>query len=198
MIWLAYLLAAMTPIQAIDALKEGNSRFHENKATNPRQSQEYRLEMSKIQTPFATIVGCSDSRASPEIIFDQGLGDLFIVRVAGNVVGPLELDSIEYSAEIIHSSLIVILGHQNCGAITAVLEGQTQDIEAIALQIQPAVEQTKNIKKNRLEKTIKLNAQMIAARLQKNPILQKLIEKQLLEIIPAYYHFDSGQVEWLR
>jgi carbonic anhydrase len=190
-------LAALLPTQALDSLKEGNVRFSQGKSLHPNQSEQRRMATQKGQAPFAVIVGCSDSRVSPEIIFDQGIGDVFIVRVAGNVVGPIELDSIEFAAAALHSPLIVVLGHQNCGAVNAVLQGQTKDIEAIASQIEPAAKQTKNIKKDRLEKTIKVNAQLVVDHLKKTPVLQSLIEKQQLEIVPAYYHFDSGQVEWL-
>ena len=94
------------------------------------------------QKPFAIILGCSDSRVSPEILFDQGIGDLFIVRVAGNVAGPVELDSIEYAALYLKSSLVLVLGHENCGAITAVLDGQTKEIEHVADLIAPAIQGT--------------------------------------------------------
>jgi carbonic anhydrase len=198
MILLSLFLATISPSQALDSLKEGNVRFSQGKPLHPNQSEERRLTTQQNQAPFAVVVGCSDSRVSPEIIFDQGLGDVFIVRVAGNVVGPVELESIEYSAAVLHSSLIVVLGHQNCGAVNAVLQGQTKDLEVIADQIEPAVQATKKEKKNRLEKTIQINAQRVAADLQKNPVLQKLIEKQALQVVPAYYHFDSGKVEWLK
>lgn len=188
---------AMTPDSALQALVEGNQRFSQDKSLHPDRTSERRQELTATQTPFATILGCSDSRVSPEIIFDQGIGDLFIVRVAGNVVGPLELDSIEYSVLYLHASLIVVLGHENCGAIKAVLEGNTKDIEAVADLLKPAAEATKKQKSNRLENTIKTNATMVAEQLKKSPVLKRFIDQKKLAIVDGYYDFHTGKVELL-
>jgi len=188
---------AMNPDSALQALVEGNQRFSEDKSLHPDRTSERRQELTATQTPFATILGCSDSRVSPEIIFDQGIGDLFIVRVAGNVVGPLELDSIEYSVLYLHASIIVVLGHENCGAIKAVLEGNTKDIEAVADLLKPAAEATKKQKSNRLESTIKTNAQMVADQLKKSPVLNRFIAEKKLSIVEGYYNFHTGKVELL-
>src|SRR3990170_7095870 len=121
----------MTSLNADVALQEliaGNQRYAAGKLTHPHQTTRHRQELIQRQEPFAIIVGCSDSRVPPEIIFDQGLGDLFIVRVAGQVVGPVELDSIEYSVKYLGSTLIFVLGHESCGAVTAVIDGKTADI----------------------------------------------------------------------
>ncbi len=104
----------MSPEVGLRRLLEGNDRFSETNFL-VRPPQDRRAATVAKQQPFAIIVGCSDSRVPPEVVFDQGLGDLFVVRVAGNVVGPLELDSIEYSVLVNHSSIIMVLGHQNCG-----------------------------------------------------------------------------------
>ncbi|HUD00945.1 MAG TPA: carbonic anhydrase, partial [Rhabdochlamydiaceae bacterium] len=118
----------LTPDKALETLMDGNQRFSQDKSLHSDRNSERRQELVSKQTPYAIILGCSDSRVAPEIVFDQGIGDLFIVRVAGNVVGPLELDSIEYSALYLHSSLVMVLGHESCGAIKAVLAGTTKDI----------------------------------------------------------------------
>jgi carbonic anhydrase len=115
-------LDAMTCEMGLQRLKEGNQRYVEDKLIHPDRTSERREALQSKQQPFAIIVGCSDSRVAPEIVFDQGVGDLFIVRVAGNVVGPIELDSIEYAAEYLKSCLIVVMGHQNCGAVDAVMK----------------------------------------------------------------------------
>ena len=109
----------VAPAEAISKLKEGNSRYTGGNLQHPGQTTERRAELAKSQYPFATIVSCSDSRVPPEIVFDQGLGDLFVVRVAGNVVDDHALGSIEYSVDPLGVRLIVVLGHQSCGAVQA-------------------------------------------------------------------------------
>ena len=109
----------VAPAEAISKLKEGNGRYAGGNLQHPGQTTERRAELAKSQYPFATIVSCSDSRVPPEIVFDQGLGDLFVVRVAGNVVDDHALGSIEYSVDHLGVRLIVVLGHQSCGAVQA-------------------------------------------------------------------------------
>jgi carbonic anhydrase len=188
---------SMTPDSALQALVEGNQRFSQDKSLHPDRTSERRQELTASQAPFATILGCSDSRVAPEIIFDQGIGDLFIVRVAGNVVGPIELDSIEYSVLYLHASVIVVLGHENCGAIKAVLEGNTKDIEAVADLLKPAADATKKQTGDRLESTIKTNATMVADQLKKSPVLSRFIAQKKLKIVDGYYNFHTGKVELL-
>jgi carbonic anhydrase len=190
-------LYGITPDQALQTLMEGNQRFSKDKSLHLDRASERRQELISTQTPFATIVGCSDSRVAPEIVFDQGIGDLFIVRVAGNVVGPLELDSVDYSVLYLKSSMIMVLGHEDCGAVKAVIGGNTKGIEAVAELIQPAVDATKMQKDNRLENTIKTNAKMMADQLRNSPVLSGLIVKKKLSIVAAYYNFHTGKVELL-
>ena len=190
-------ICAVTPEEALQRLTEGNERFTSEKSTHPDRTAERRKETAETQEPFATILGCSDSRVAPEIIFDQGIGDLFIVRVAGNISGPIELDSIEYSVIYLHSSLIVVLGHENCGAVKAVFHGTTKDIESVAELIQPAVKKTKDMTKNRLESTIQLNAKMTAEELRKTPVLSRYIKEKKLDIVAGYYDFHDGKVHIL-
>lgn len=179
-------------------LMEGNARFAADKSLHPDRASERRLETSQKQEPFAVILGCSDSRVAPEILFDQGIGDLFIVRVAGNVVGPLEIDSVEYSAKYLHSSLILVLGHENCGAVQAAVNGVTDDIEAVMELIEPAVKKSAKMKGNRLENAIKTNVQLVAAQLNKAPALRELIDKKKLTIVGGYYNFHTGKVTLLQ
>jgi len=190
-------LYSLTPEQALKNLMEGNQRFSQDKSLHLDRTSERRQELISKQTPHTVIVGCSDSRVAPEIVFDQGIGDLFIVRVAGNVIGPLEQDSIDYSVIYLNSCLIMVLGHENCGAIDAVLAGKTKDIESVAEMLQPAADATKTQKTNRLENTIKTNAEMVADQLKKNPLLSSLIAKKKLMVVPAYYNFHTGKVELL-
>jgi carbonic anhydrase len=165
---------------------------------HPNRDQERRQESFSKQAPFAIIVGCSDSRVSPEVIFDEGIGDLFVVRVAGNVIGPLELDSIDYSALYLKSLVILVLGHENCGAVDAAVHNNTKDIEEVAHLIEPAViEAKKNYPHNLLEMSIKINALRMKAFLLTTPIIKKLVNDKKIEVHAAYYHLKSGVVELL-
>jgi carbonic anhydrase len=191
-------LFGMTPDQALQTLIEGNQRFSKDKSLHLDRTTERRQELISKQNPYAIILGCSDSRVAPEIVFDQGIGDLFIVRVAGNVVGPLELDSIDYSALYLHSSIIMVLGHENCGAVNAVIAGTTKDIESVAQLIQPAADATEDQKTNRLENTIKKNAKMMAEQLRNSPVISGLIAQKKINVVAAYYNFHTGKVELLK
>ncbi len=148
----------VAPAEAISKLKEGNGRYTSGNLQHPGQTSERRAELAKTQHPFATILSCSDSRVPPEIVFDQGLGDLFIVRVAGNVINDEGLGSVEYSVDHLGSRLILVLGHQNCGAVKAAREtiaakgNAPGHIESLVTAIKPAVEATA---KEDLDATIK-------------------------------------------
>src|SRR4051812_47885432 len=161
----------MNPALALKQLVEGNNRCKQEMLMHPNRSKEARICSANGQNPFAVILGCSDSRVSPEIIFDQGIGDLFVVRVAGNVAGPVELDSIEYSAIYLKSSIIMVLGHQNCGAIQAVINGQTQDIESVASLIAPSLELARTRQGSLIENTVKDNVLYVVSELKKSPAL---------------------------
>ncbi len=180
----------MDPQEALQRLLEGNQRYVHDQLTHPDRSLLRREEIQQGQNPFATILGCSDSRVSPEIIFDQGLGDLFIVRVAGNVIGPIEQDSVDYSIRYLGSSLVLVMGHESCGAVTAVFDGKTGDIEEIARLIKPAIKNTKNV-----EAAIKANVHWMVDQLKKNPFIKKLIDEKKVNVVGAYYHLGAGNVE---
>lgn len=185
---------AVAPEEAIKRLVEGNSRYSADLHEHPDRLSLRRLEIYQKQRPFATIVGCSDSRVPPEIIFDQGLGDLFVVRVAGQVVGPVELDSIEYSIKYLGSSLVLVLGHQSCGAVGAVLKGKTSDIEDVANLIRPAL---KTLKTRSLENAVKANVSWVVENLKKTPLIQKMIEDGKIKVVGGYYTLPDGKVEFL-
>ena len=183
---------------ALERLIKGNERYVNNKSAHPNRSEERRKKIASKQSPYAIIVGCSDSRVSPEIIFDEGLGDLFIVRIAGNVIGPIELDSIEYSALHLNPSIILVLGHENCGAVDAVMENKTANIEMIAKLIEPAAKQARESKTdNPLELAIKTNALNMKDFLERSPNIEKLIKKNKIHINAAYYNLKTGFVEIL-
>lgn len=185
--------------EELKRLMQGNKRYVQDKLEHPNRTIERRQAIVSKQEPFATIVGCSDSRVSPEIVFDQGVGDLFVVRVAGNVIGPLELDSVEYSVIHLHASVILVLGHENCGAVEAVIKGTVQDIESVAELIQPAVQIAKKKNPpNLLEASIKANAIRMRDYLLKTPVIQKYIADKNLEVYAGYYHLETGVVELLK
>ena len=163
----------LTPAQALHNLMEGNKRYIQGHSIHPDETEQRREMTLTKQEPFAVIVGCSDSRVPPEIVFDQGLGDIFVIRVAGNVVGPLEQDSIEFAAEKLNAPLILVLGHQNCGAVTAVANGQAKenDIENIAPFIEPAIEKAKTLPGNFITNCILENVKLVVAHLKANPVL---------------------------
>ncbi len=176
-----------TPSEPLKRLIDGNVRYAEDECVHADHSADRRGALLQGQSPFATILSCSDSRVIPEVIFDQGVGDLFVVRVAGNVVGPIELDSIDYSVKVLGSSLILVLGHEACGAVKATFEDQASGISHVAALIEPAIQKATN-----LEEAIKANVQYIVADLRK-----RLIKEKGISIVGAYYRMATGNVEIL-
>lgn len=184
----------VNPEDAFQRLMEGNARYAADKLNNPDRSSLRRQEVFYKQKPFAVVVGCSDARVPPEIIFDQGIGDLFVVRVAGQVVGPIELDSIEYAAKYLGSSLVIVLGHQSCGAVNAVLKGKTQDIEDIANLITPAIQ---HLRKKTLENAVKANVLWVTEHLKTTPLIQSMMKEKKINVVGGYYSLADGKVEIL-
>ena len=191
------------PDFALQLLKEGNERFVKDQVLGDNLSKEKRKELNeKGQKPFAVIITCSDSRVPPEILFDQGLGDLFVIRVAGNVIDSVVMGSIEYGAEHLHSPLIVVLGHKKCGAVTATVEGGEipGSIPAICERIRPAVVSAKKSENNQekiIEKSIDENVEAQVKIIENNELLNHLIELGKLKVAGAIYHLESGEVTYL-
>lgn len=218
----------ISPTEAISRLKEGNSRFiagsvqhpHEmrderayiakNSYENPggmslgmtsEQAAKRRAELTKSQHPFAIILSCSDSRVPPEIIFDEGLGDLFIVRVAGNVLNDEGLGSIEFAVDVLAARLILVLGHQSCGAVDAAMKtvaakGKAPGhIQSLVTAIKPVVD---SMPKADLDTMIKANVKHVVDALRSSqPILNAKIDSGEIEVIGAYYTLDNGAVTFL-
>jgi len=185
----------------LDKLKAGNEKFVSGHSEHPHETPVRITELKKGQNPIAVIVSCSDSRVPPELIFDQGLGDLFSVRTAGNVIGDYELGSIEYAVEHLHCKLVVVLGHENCGAIQAYAtsdnESHNDHIQNIVNYI--ASEEEEKIIPDSLKSNIDLLVKANIAHgvnLLKTaiPVLKPLVEKNEITIIGAYYDLDSGKV----
>lgn len=181
----------------IQKLNDGNSRFAKGEAVHSNQSVERRNELTKGQKPFAVIVSCSDSRVPPEIIFDQGLGDLFVIRTAGHVVDDIALASIEYAVEHLHVELIVVLGHERCGAVDAAVKGGELPghLGKLISEIEPAVEQAEKEEGDLLANSVHENIHRVVRQLKNSgPIIKEFIEHHELEIIGAYYDLDDGIV----
>ena len=186
---------------AIKKLTEGNERFIKLKEKHPDSNKKRRSEMLKGQHPFVVILSCSDSRVPPELIFDQGLGDIFEIRNAGNVLDEHVIGSIEYAVMHCGVKLIVIMGHQDCGAIAATLSGksETKYIKSLEDSIQPAVE---DCKKQGLDvnsdNVVKAHVmQDIEELMSQDTELVKYMKENKVQVVPAYYHLDTGKVDFL-
>ena len=185
---------------ALQKLMAGNRRYTTGISTHPHQTSAYRQTFAKTQNPFATILTCSDSRVPPTVIFDQGLGDLFVVRVAGNIVGDLALGSIEYAVEHLDTKLIVVLGHSRCGAVTAALENvdTSGHLHVLVEAIKPAVEAVRGQPGDPLDNAIRANVHRVVEQIQTaDPILSERVQSGQVKIIGAHYDLDSGAVECL-
>jgi carbonic anhydrase len=184
----------------IAELKAGNQHHVGKRYQHPHQSAARARELVSGQHPHAAILGCADSRVPPEIVFDQGLGDLFDVRVAGNIAGDAEIASLEYAVEHLDVPLVVVLGHQRCGAVTAATEsGQAQGhLPTLVAAIRPAVEKAKGMPGNLVDNAVRTNVEMVVAQLRKStPVLGELVEKRKLQIVGAVYSLDTGRIDWL-
>lgn len=190
----------MSTDEAQTQLRDGNRRFVENRSVHPHQTPERRKEISTAQRPFAAILTCSDSRVVPEIVFDQGLGDLFVVRVAGNVVVDAVLGALEYGAAHLKVSLIVVLGHTRCGAVTAVVAGAPPagHMRALVDAIESAVDTSRGNPGDPVENAARQNVILQVERLRRSrPTLVELYEARQLHIVGAMYDIGTGVVEWM-
>jgi carbonic anhydrase len=181
-------------------LIEGNKRFVASQVTHPNNSAARREEVAKEQHPFAIVVSCSDSRVPPEILFDQGIGDLFVIRVAGNVVDDFGLASIEYAVEHLGVKLVVVLGHEKCGAVSAAVQGGELPghLPKLVKAITPAVNTAKKISGDLVTNSINQNVHDVVKLLKNSkPVLTEVIHKHELEITGAYYDLDDGTVKFL-
>lgn len=193
-----YTEKKLSPQNALQRLMNGNQRYVEDRLEHPNRTSERREASQSIQFPYAVIVGCSDSRVSPEIIFDEGIGDLFVVRVAGNVIGSLEMESVLYAATALKSVLVLVLGHENCGAVKAVVDGNTKSIPALANIIAPAIQEAKEEDPSHLlVSSVKANAIHMKELLLKHPPLSKLFHAKKIEIVAGYYNLQTGVVDLL-
>ncbi len=195
-------------LDPLERLELGNQRYRSGKAAHFNQERDRRLDLARAQHPFALVVGCSDSRVPPEIVFDQGLGDLFVVRTAGEALDDLALASIEYAVEHLDVRTIIVLGHERCGAIQATLAGGDLPghLKYLARAIAPHIDQARRsipagateIPAEVLDQAVVENVRGVVAELQTcEPVLSELQHTGELRVVGARYDLDSGAVEWL-
>jgi carbonic anhydrase len=189
-------ISSVPPDEAVKRLKEGNERFAKSNVIGEKPVAARRTETAKGQNPFAIVVGCADSRTAPEIVFDQTIGDLFVVRAAGNLVDDYALGSIEYAVEHLGARLIVVLGHERCGAVTAALAGDSAPghINSLVRDIQPAVAASKGKEGDAVANAIHANDSLVATKIRTQAQLGELASQ--VKIVEAYYDLDTGKVEW--
>jgi carbonic anhydrase len=189
-----------TPAKALERLLAGNTRYQEGRAVHPDQDLARRGAVIRQQAPIATILGCADSRVPPQLVFDQGLGDLFTIRVAGNVVDEAVLSSIEYSVTALGVPLIVVLGHTHCGAIAAVADQLEQStpppkyLRDLMRQLAPAVTQARALGGELLSTAACFNVQRVIARLAAEPTIAAPLNRGRLGLVGALYELESGRV----
>jgi len=195
----------ITPAGALKRLAEANKRFVEGKSGHPSSDAKRRLSLVENQHPFAVILGCSDSRVPPEVIFDQGLGDLFVIRVAGNIAGVDECGSIEYAVEHLETPLVVVLGHESCGAVTAAFGTSDEkshepvELQHILSHITPSLENV-SAKVSKAEKVhggVESNIRTEVGKLRKLPMLHEKESDGTLRVVGALYSLDKGTVTFL-
>ena len=200
----------VSALAALDRLRDGNRRFISNyRTTDGTSSQDRRRAVADAQEPFAIVLGCSDSRVPAEIVFDQGLGDLFVIRVAGNIVAPSQVGSVEFAAERYGTRLVVVLGHSNCGAILATLEelgrpsvDQSRNLRSIVDRVRPSIEtlmatDLRNQPEALVREAVRANIRMSAHHLRHgSEILEQLIQRKGLVVVGAEYSLDTGLVDF--
>jgi carbonic anhydrase len=203
-------MSSSTPAVAFERLREGNRRFASDlQSRGTLTNQARRGELTAGQEPFAIILGCSDSRVPAEIVFDQGLGDLFVIRVAGNIVAPSQVGSVEFAASQFGTRLVVVLGHSNCGAILATLdelrrptENQSRNLRSIVDRVRPSVEgllatELRNDREALVKSAVRANVRASVNHLRHgSEILEQLIERDGLRVVGAEYSLETGVVDF--
>jgi len=196
----------ISPDEALRILKEGNARYVDGKLQHPHQGPERRaLTSGQGQHPLAAVLTCSDSRVPPEIIFDQGIGDLFVVRVAGNVAATDEVGSIEYAVDHLGAPVVVVLGHSQCGAVTAVVDDAKlpPNIANLVAPIKPAVDKAREANLGAAQDMLLKAAitgnvwQAMEDMLRLSPVIREKVRASQVELVGALYDLDIGQIQWL-
>ncbi len=187
---------SLTPDAALQKLIEGNQRFVDHHPQYPDQSELRLHEVAQAQHPFATILSCADSRVPAEIVFDQGIGDIFDVRIAGNIATHEAIGSIEYAVVLLNSPLLMVMGHERCGAVTAAVKKESLpgDISTFVKAIKPALKRVKDQPGDAVENAVVANVQYQIERLNRSKLLNKQVESGKLKIVGGRYDLDTGRV----
>jgi carbonic anhydrase len=192
----------MPPAEALKLLLDGNQRFVAGKLEHPNQTPERRAEVAKGQHPFAAVLACSDSRTPPEIIFDRGLGDIFTVRVAGNVADKVVIESLDYSVKHLGVRVVMVLGHRRCGAVIAAVEGHEgtadQDVGPMLSELRPAVAASKGMAGDPVENAVRENVELVMKNLATSEELSAMVKSGDLKIVGGIYDLDTGTIEMLK
>jgi carbonic anhydrase len=191
--------------EALSRLRAGNARFADGRTRHAHQSADWRKQLVVDQTPFATILGCSDSRVPPELVFDQGFGDLFVIRVAGNVIDTDVVGSIQYAVRHLKTQLLVIMGHEGCGAVTATLaamDGTAKEprfVEALAKRIEPGLKDLnpKLAGEARLAAAVEANVRWAEKQIVTLPEGKQALEEKAVMFVGAVYELKTGRVRFL-
>jgi carbonic anhydrase len=190
----------MSAADSLKLLLEGNQRFIAGRLEHPNQTPARRAEVAKGQHPFAAVLACSDSRTPPEIIFDRGLGDLFVVRVAGNVADKVVIESLDYSVKHLGVRIVMILGHNRCGAVTAAVAGHEEegDVGPMLSELRPAVAAAKSMLGDPVEIAVRENVKLVMKNLATSEELSAMVKSGELKIVGGIYDLDSGKIEMLK
>ena len=191
------IYSKMSPNEAISELLQGNQRFVRQKTINPNQDRLRLVQVSQAQSPFACVLTCADSRLPPEIIFDRGLGDLFVVRDAGNIATAGEIGSLEYGVSVLGAKAIVVMGHENCGAVQAAMElgATTGFIGSIINEILPAIQMSKDQPGDRVNNAVIANVMLQKQKVQTSPVISQLTQENKIKVVGALYNLQTGRVE---
>jgi carbonic anhydrase len=189
-------VAMPSPQEALNRLIDGNLRFTQHHLEHPDQSEDRVKELTQAQHPFATVLSCADSRVTAEIIFDQGLGDIFDVRVAGNIATTEVLGSIEYAVELLQTPLLMVLGHERCGAVTAAVENKPLPgaIGSFVDAILPAVNQVKGQPGDMVDNAVSANVRYQLDQLMRSQLIRDRQQSGQLQVVGARYDLDTGIV----
>src|SRR5208282_1702001 len=190
----------VTAAQALQALLDGNRRFVVGKLEHPTQTPEVRADVAKGQHPFASVLACSDSRTPPEIIFDRGLGDIFTVRVAGNVADKVVIESLDYSVKHLGVRAVMVLGHRRCGAVIAAVAGHEEegDVGPMLSELRPAVAASKGMAGDPVENAVRENVILVIKNLAASAELSAMVKSGELKIVGGVYDLDTGMIEMLK
>jgi len=194
--------ATMPPAEALQLLLDGNKRFVAGKLEHPHQTAERRAEVAKGQHPFAAVLACADSRTPPEIIFDRGLGDIFTVRVAGNVADKVVIESLDYSVKHLGVRVLMVLGHRRCGAVIAAVQGHEgtpdEDEGPMLSELRPAVAASKGMPGDPIENAVRENVKLVMKNLATSEELAAMVKSGDLKIVGGIYDLDTGTIEMLQ